>query len=138
MSFALSAEETRLDDGHMLRARLQKADGEWVDAELDLNTVIGNDDGMWTDRSAPSKPYAYNRLKGSFRWNGVNFSESADDITFSIEGGDAVPVLRATLTNMEGNGVDANINLGERIQNIDGAFVFGEQKPSAVERGLLY
>jgi hypothetical protein len=103
MSFALSAQETRLDDGHILRARLQKADGEWVDAEINLNDVIGNDDG-------------------SFEWDGVNFSESANNITFAIEGDDAVPVLRATLTNREGDGVNADINLGERIQNIDGAF----------------
>lgn len=75
------------------------------------------------------RPYAYNRLKGSFQWDGVNFSESAKDISFSFEGGDAVPILRATLTNREGGDVNADINLGERIQNINGTFVFGKANP---------
>lgn len=46
MSFALSAQETRVDDGHILRARLQREDGEWVDAEIDLNDFVGNNEGM--------------------------------------------------------------------------------------------
>ena len=57
MSFALSAQETRVDDGHILRASLQAADGSWVDAELDLDNIIGNDDGMWTDRYIPIKDH---------------------------------------------------------------------------------
>jgi hypothetical protein len=46
MSFHYSAEDIRVDDGHMLRARLQRADGEWNDSEIDLNNYIGNDNGM--------------------------------------------------------------------------------------------
>ncbi|KAH6632867.1 Cyanovirin-N [Chaetomium tenue] len=118
MSFALSAQETRVEDGHMLRARLQKSDGEWVDAEINLNDFIGNNDGF-------------------FEWGGVNFSQSAQDIDFSVEGDDAVPVLRATLTNMEGEGIQGDINLGERIQNIDGGFQFGKFETSAVERVVV-
>ncbi|EAQ87096.1 hypothetical protein CHGG_03715 [Chaetomium globosum CBS 148.51] len=106
MSFAQSAQDTRVDDGHILRARLQKADGEWVDAEINLNDFIGNNDGC-------------------FEWGGVNFSESAQDIHFSVEGTDAAPVLRAILLNMEGEGVERDINLGERIGNNDGSFEFG-------------
>jgi hypothetical protein len=46
MGFHYSAEDIRIDDGHILRARLQKADGEWNDAEIDLNNHIGNDNGI--------------------------------------------------------------------------------------------
>lgn len=48
MTFHYSAEEgsIRVDDNHVLRARLQRGDGEWQDAEIDLNNHIGNDNGM--------------------------------------------------------------------------------------------
>lgn len=45
MPFHHSAEDIRIDDGHVLRARLQRVDGEWNDAEIDLNNHIGNIDG---------------------------------------------------------------------------------------------
>jgi len=45
MPFHHSAEDIRIDDGHMLRARLQTVGGEWNDAEVDLNNHIGNDNG---------------------------------------------------------------------------------------------
>ncbi|KAK4234513.1 Cyanovirin-N [Achaetomium macrosporum] len=105
MSFHASAENIRVDDGHMLRARLRTASGELVDAEIDLNQFIGNDNG-------------------SFQWGGVNFSESAEGISFSVEGGDSVPVLRAGLRDVEGNVQWRDINLAERIGNADGNFEF--------------
>jgi hypothetical protein len=48
MSFHYSAEDIRIDDGHILRARLQRGDGEWNDAEIDLNNHIGNDNGTFS------------------------------------------------------------------------------------------
>lgn len=45
MDFHASAEDIRVDDGHILRARLTNAGGEQVDAEVDLNQFIGNDNG---------------------------------------------------------------------------------------------
>lgn len=48
MSFHLSAEDARIEsrDGHTyLLARLRREDGEWNDAEFDLDTVLGNNDG---------------------------------------------------------------------------------------------
>ena len=45
MSFHYSAEDIRIDDGHILRAHLRTADGEWCDAEIDLSQHIGNVDG---------------------------------------------------------------------------------------------
>lgn len=47
MSFAESAEDIRLEDGHMLVAQLQNEEGEMVEASIDLNSCIGNNDGMY-------------------------------------------------------------------------------------------
>ncbi|KAL5114123.1 hypothetical protein ACEQ8H_008007 [Pleosporales sp. CAS-2024a] len=103
MSFHYSAEDIRVDDGHLLRARLRRADGEWNDAEIDLNNHIGNDNG-------------------TFVWDGQNFSGSAENVHFSIEGDGQVPVLRATLFNADGNGEPRDLNLSERISNNNGDF----------------
>ncbi|OAL51445.1 Cyanovirin-N [Pyrenochaeta sp. DS3sAY3a] len=105
MTFHHSAEDIRIDDGHILRARLQRADGEWNDSEIDLNNHIGNDNG-------------------NFFWDGEGFSNSAENIEFSIEGDGEVPVLRAVLFDAEGNGEARDINLGERIGNNDGNFEY--------------
>lgn len=56
----------------------------------------------------------------------MNFSHSAENISFSIEGGAGVPVLRAYLKNLDGEAVPADINLAERIGNNDGRFEFGK------------
>ncbi|KAL2270631.1 hypothetical protein VTJ83DRAFT_2 [Remersonia thermophila] len=103
--FHASAADIRVDDGHILRGVLTNVDGEGVEAEFDLNTVIGNNNG-------------------SFEWGGADFAYSAEEITFSIEGADSVPVLRALLRNVDGELVGADINLAERIGNINGEFVF--------------
>ncbi|KAH3962143.1 hypothetical protein HBI25_218840 [Parastagonospora nodorum] len=105
MTFHYSAEDIRVDDGHILRARLQRADGEYNDAELDLNNHIGNDNG-------------------SFVWDGEGFSGSAENVHFSIEGDGEVPVLRATLFDGDGNGTECDLNLGERVSNNDGNFEY--------------
>ncbi|KAK0705748.1 Cyanovirin-N [Apiosordaria backusii] len=102
MSFHLSAQDIRVDDGHILRARLDNGEGEMVDAEFDLDTVLGNDDGI-------------------FSWGGENFSHSAQGITFAMEG-DGVPILRAGLTNLNGDVNWHDVNLAERLTNAGGKF----------------
>jgi hypothetical protein len=52
MTFYHTAEDIRIDDGHILRARLQTGDGEWHDSEIDLNQHIGNIDGEFTPQHA--------------------------------------------------------------------------------------
>lgn len=123
MSFHASAQDIRVDDGHILRARLRNTNGEEVDAEIDLNQFIGNNDGKNTFKLLIGNTSS-NTGKGSFEWGGENFSHSAEDISFSLEGDDSVPVLRAGLKNMEGEVVYRDINLGERIENVDGNFEF--------------
>jgi len=53
MSFALSAEHVRLDEGHILRAQLRDMEGEFKDASIDLDRVIGNN---WGRPPAFEKP----------------------------------------------------------------------------------
>ncbi|KAL4905242.1 hypothetical protein BDW74DRAFT_153285 [Aspergillus multicolor] len=104
MSFHHSAQDIRVEDGHRLYAQLQNEDGDWVDAEFDLNRILGNNNGH-------------------FEWDGADFSHSAEDIVFDIEGGESVPVLRAQLRNEDGDAVWADVNLAERIGNDNGSFV---------------
>ncbi|PNY23701.1 Cyanovirin-N [Tolypocladium capitatum] len=106
MSFHLSAEDIRVDDNHILRARLQNGNGDWQDAEFDLDQVLGNQDGM-------------------IHWDGRDFSRSAHDVTFSIEGGGQVPVLRVFLRSNNGNEFSRDVNLAERIRNDNGNFTYG-------------
>lgn len=46
-NFHLTADipSIRIDDTHILRARVTRENGEHVDAEIDLNQYIGNIDG---------------------------------------------------------------------------------------------
>jgi hypothetical protein len=48
MSFHLTAEDIRIEDGHVLVARLRRADGEMQDASIDLDNCLGNDNGTST------------------------------------------------------------------------------------------
>ncbi|KAE8330981.1 Cyanovirin-N [Aspergillus sergii] len=105
MSFHLSAEDIEIKDNHILFARLRNGDGELQDAEIDLDEFLGNNDGH-------------------FEWDGENFSHTADDVRFAIEGDGEVPVLRAVLLNGAGESVESNVNLSERINNDNGAFDF--------------
>ncbi|OJJ60396.1 hypothetical protein ASPSYDRAFT_42125 [Aspergillus sydowii CBS 593.65] len=105
MSFHESATNIRLEDDHILVADLENEEGESVEATFDLDEVLGNADGQ-------------------FHWEGGGFSGSASDISFELEGDDSVPVLRATLANEEGEPVEANVNLAERLGNNNGSFNF--------------
>ncbi|PHH52600.1 Cyanovirin-N -like protein [Ceratocystis fimbriata CBS 114723] len=105
MSFHQSAEDIELHDGHILKARLRNGDGDLQDAEIDLDRCLANVDGR-------------------FEWGGEGFHSVAEDISFSIEGDDNVPILRAALFNCEGEPVRADVNLSERIHNENGNFEF--------------
>ncbi|RAL08844.1 CVNH domain-containing protein [Aspergillus homomorphus CBS 101889] len=100
MSFAESCTNIRLEDGHVLVCHAQNREGNWVDARLDLDHCIGNSDG-W------------------FMWDGVNFAQSANNIT--LEG----THLTADLPKRDGGYRERQgINLGDRIGNVDGRLVF--------------
>jgi len=105
MSFHLRSENLRLDEGHILRGRLRAEDGNLVDAEINLDDCLGN-------------------LNGMFHWGERGFSGSAKNISFSIEGGGEVPVLRAELSDQNDQTQTRDVNLAERIVNRNGRLVF--------------
>ena len=45
MSFHASATSIHLEDGHILKATLLNGEGDEVEATLDLNDIIGNNNG---------------------------------------------------------------------------------------------
>ncbi|GAQ33812.1 hypothetical protein ABZX51_003096 [Aspergillus tubingensis] len=108
MSFYRTAEDISLKDDHILVAKVANEEGEMVDSEFDLNSCIGNDEGR-------------------FLWGGNDFAGSAEEISFSIEGEDNVPVLRAKLSNSEGEQFDADVNLAEHITNDNGELKYQEE-----------
>ena len=63
-------------------------------------------------------------LKGLIFTHVADFSETAENISFSIEGGADVPVLRARLQKLDGEYVDADVNLAERVSNDNGRLSF--------------
>jgi hypothetical protein len=126
MSFHQSAVSFELDDDHVLKAVLRNEDGNKNESELDLNDIIGNSNGTvslpclrFTSWSTEA-----NHFIGSFEWGGENFKDSADGIELHREGDEEVPILRAKLNNLDGDEVDADINLAERITNDNGNLVF--------------
>ncbi|KAF7588795.1 hypothetical protein BBP40_005226 [Aspergillus hancockii] len=107
MSFHVTSRNVDVKSDGTLHGDLERADGEYVYAELNLNDVLGNENGH-------------------FLWGGVSFTESADvdTIHFQFEGDDNVPILRARLRSEEGEWFDRDVNLSERIVNENGSFVF--------------
>ena len=45
MSFNTNSQDVRIEDGHILKARVQNEGGDFVDSEINLNDFLGNDDG---------------------------------------------------------------------------------------------
>ncbi|KZZ88473.1 Cyanovirin-N [Moelleriella libera RCEF 2490] len=96
MSFAQTSTEYWLEDGHILHAYCQNADGDSVQSQIDLNGFIGNSDG-W------------------FEWGGVDFTETAENI--QLEGSR----LTAELYTVEGGTRERQgIELNDRIGNDNG------------------
>ncbi|CCX10125.1 Cyanovirin-N [Pyronema domesticum] len=103
--FHVTASNIRLE-GNELVANLDNGSGESPEARIDLNTVLGNEDGH-------------------FSWGGKNFSASAENICLEIAA-DGMPILRADLKNSDEALVSANVNLTERLINTFGEFQFQE------------
>ncbi|KAF9349499.1 hypothetical protein BGX34_001763 [Mortierella sp. NVP85] len=103
MSFQLTSKNITLVDGHILSAKCQAADGHWQDASLDLDQFLGNEDG-------------------SFDFEGVNFSETAQNAR--IQADQANVSIVARLQRRDGSWADAPaVNLSERIENQNGELV---------------
>ncbi|KAG0018446.1 hypothetical protein BGZ82_000444 [Podila clonocystis] len=105
MTFMHSSKDIRLKDKHYLVATCQTADGQWVESSLDLDFIIGNNNGH-------------------FSWEGENFSVSASD-SIKIDVTSEYVLLRTDLRNEDGAWRrDETLNLSERIENVDGQLVF--------------
>lgn len=48
MTFLASAQDVRIEDDHILKGQLQNVEGEWEDAEIDLDQHIANENGELT------------------------------------------------------------------------------------------
>ncbi|KAL2151881.1 hypothetical protein VTH82DRAFT_5065 [Thermothelomyces myriococcoides] len=95
MTFSDSANHILLE-GSVLRAEVMTEEGAWVWAEIDLDTIIGNNDG-------------------EFDPAGENFSQTAEDI--ALDG----TVLTARLQRADGEWNDpVSIDLNDVLENIDG------------------
>ncbi|KZZ87423.1 Cyanovirin-N [Ascosphaera apis ARSEF 7405] len=106
MSFQNSARNIRLEDGHILKAELADEQGDWHDAEIDLDEILGND-------------------RGVLEWSGGGFSRSSKDITVEHLFGDSgPPILKAQLGDGQGGHRYVEANLGDRLVNENGKFVF--------------
>ena len=117
MSFSESVDNIRLHQGYLLRANCQQEDGEWRESQIDLNRIIGNEDGKMISQSSGKST---NRSLGWFVWGAENFAESADEI--QLEGGS---YLTANLPKRDGGFRERQgINLNERIANENGRLVF--------------
>lgn len=94
MSFSESSENYRLE-GHHLHADCRDEDDNMCNSSLDLNRVLGNDEGR-------------------FDSNGENFSESAE--FYGLDG----TTLVARLRDSDGEYHDARIDLNSLIMNNNG------------------
>lgn len=94
MSFWESSQNVRLED-NFLRASCCNADGEWQETEIDLNGVLGNENGV-------------------FALGGGGWHQSATN--YRLEG----PVLVAQLQNGDGDWPEAKIDLNDFITNNNG------------------
>ncbi|KAJ3530943.1 hypothetical protein NM208_g9097 [Fusarium decemcellulare] len=103
-NFHESSENIQLEDGHILHAECGDGEGGTNESTLDLDYYIGNNNG-------------------SFEWGGENFSGSASGIFLEINP-DGYPILRASLNPIDGDPVDADVNLAERIGNNGGTLVY--------------
>ncbi|KAG0199887.1 hypothetical protein BGX28_006912 [Mortierella sp. GBA30] len=102
--FSHTSKDIQLINGHILKAECETRDGQWVPSELNLDDIIGNNNG-------------------NFEWSGENYSKSANDIRLQLSY-DESPKLEAQLQTKEGESRGSYILLDHRIENEDGRLIF--------------
>jgi hypothetical protein len=95
MSFSASSEGIKLISGGVIGATCKTATGGLNNSALDLNQVLGNNNGF-------------------FSWGGKDFEASARNISLSGS------TLKAELRRIDGSWAWSSVNLDERITNSDG------------------
>ena len=109
MAFHLTSRAVRIE-GAYLHAECREREGVYRANRFNLDRCIGNDDG-------------------AFAWGGVNFSHSARNVVFMF------PFLTAELKGCDSQWHDAEIDLSQRIENINGAlrYEWGGAVGSAID-----
>ncbi|RPB20661.1 CNVH-domain-containing protein [Terfezia boudieri ATCC MYA-4762] len=110
-SWLHTARNVHLQGKSTLAAELQKRDGSWHHATIDLNNYLGNSDGK-------------------FLWNGTNFAATARDTKIEDRRPQSFEAwILATLQEADGvwpQGTDsAGLNITDALKNEDGNFVCG-------------
>lgn len=126
-SYEQSSLYINLNGRQELSALCRSCDGEWVRSKIDLNSVLGNCDGI------PAFPRSFivasNRGLGSFEWGGSDFGASARNI--ELQDG---KVLCAHLKRKDGSWTEkaVTVNLTEHITNSDGTLRRSDQEDMAM------
>lgn len=130
MSFHASSSDIRIeerDGATFLVAEATNEAGAQVLSELKLDDCIGNDNGTMPPSNSLDPHIAVllrlTHLAGHFQWGAENFTQSAQNISLSLEG-PGVPVLRAELKSEDGEWIHSDINLAEMIENQNGRLSF--------------
>ena len=104
MGFTRSSQGITLELPSILVARCQKVDGGWHKSSVPLDTVLGNDDGVFVP-------------------GGRDFSLSAESISLTKSDTPAT-ILRARLRKIDGSWRDSSIDLDAFVTNTDGWLSF--------------
>ncbi|KAG5982457.1 hypothetical protein E4U55_001860 [Claviceps digitariae] len=100
MSFSASSQDLWLEDSHILHASCRDLEDNFQDSSLDLNQVLGNENGY-------------------FRWGGEDFAMTASEV--ELDGS----VLSAIMLTEEGEPRERQgIDLNEHIGNENGRLVY--------------
>ncbi|KAF4583543.1 hypothetical protein EYR38_002295 [Pleurotus pulmonarius] len=96
--FAESSRDWYIED-NVLHATCQNSEGDWVESSLNLDDVLGNNDG-------------------TFEPGAGGFSGSATDVRIDTDAG--WTILRASLQRADGEWNDTTIDLNSFIENNNG------------------
>ena len=120
MSYHKSSVYISLSGNQVLSALCRTCDGEWIRSTIDLNTVLGNRDGMGTTLTTFLFLFhrKLTRTQGRFEWGGAKFSQTAKHVTLKDN-----RTLSAYLKRQDGSWSEKpiEVNLTEHITNHDGA-----------------
>ncbi|KAI5845616.1 CVNH domain-containing protein [Morchella snyderi] len=113
-----------------LSALCRTCNGDWVRSTIDLNSILGNSDGISFPAHSRRPSAASNKTlvnAGTFDWTSMNFGASAKNV--ELQDG---KVLSANLQRKDGTWTDKPVcvNLTEHIQNHDGILCRGEREES--------
>lgn len=116
--FHVTSHYISVNDQFLLSAVCRRFDGRtWSPTTIELNTVLGNDDGNPISSSLPPIKFLTVPLLGAFRWDSAGFGAEAKDIRLIDR-----HILSARLKRNDGSWTEkpVTVDLAERIENLDG------------------